>query len=201
MYGYAHAMHTETALPSSDETLARRAQEGNREAFSVLVERYQRGIINLAYRLVGGWDIALDLAQDTFVRAYVSLHTYNSKRRFSPWLYRIATNRCYDYLRHQGHWILVSWEEDITEMSWLPDKVGDPVRQLERQDVCHAIEEAIAGLPPRYRTVIVLRYLEGMSYQEIADTLELPMGTVKTQIYRARDLLRQALSSWKRIAR
>lgn len=188
------AITTTGDFPLSDEELARRAQQGDLEAFSVLVERYQRGIVNLAYRLVGDWETALDLAQDTFVRAYQALDTFDPTRRFSPWLYRIATNRCYDHLRQQGRWESVPLEEAVEEEIWPPNEFGDPVRQAEQHDLGQVIEEAIAGLPARYRAVVVLRYLEDMSYQEIAEALDLPMGTVKTHLYRARDLLRQALS-------
>ncbi len=176
-----------------DETLARQAQGGDGQAFAALVDRYQRGLINLAYRMVSNWETALDLAQDAFVRAYQALNTFDPTRRFSPWLYRIATNRCYDYLRQQRRRPAVSLEA-IKGDAWSIDESSNPVRQAEQNDLGQAIEEAIAGLPPRYRTVVVLRYLEGMSYQDIAETLEMPLGTAKTHIYRARASLRQALS-------
>ena len=176
-----------------DEALARQAQGGDAQAFAALVDRYQRGLVNLAYRLVGNWETALDLAQDTFVRAYQALNSFDSSRRFSPWLYRIATNRCYDYLRQQRRRQAVSLEE-VKGEAWNIDESSNPVQQAEQHDLAQAIEEAIAGLPPRYRTVVVLRYLEGMSYQDIAETLEMPLGTAKTHIYRARVSLRQTLS-------
>ncbi len=190
-------MTTTTDTPAadvSDEELARRAQKGDPEAFSTLVERYQRGIVNLAYRLVGDWETALDLAQDTFVRAYQALDTFDPTRRFSSWLYRIATNRCYDYLRQQGRWESVVVAEPAEGVTWPGDTSDDPLRHLEQHDLRMAIEEAIAALPPRYRAVVVLRYLENLSYQEIADVLDLPIGTVKTHLYRARDLLRKILN-------
>lgn len=189
------AITTTEKSAASDEELAHRAKQGDLEAFSVLVERYQRGIVNLAYRLVGDWETALDLAQDTFVRAYQALNTFDSTRRFSPWLYRIATNRCYDHLRQQGRRReSVPLEAVAEEKIRSRNKLGDPAWQTEQRDLRRIVEEAIAGLPVRYRTVVVLRYLEDMSYQEIAEALDLPIGTVKSHLYRARELLRQTLS-------
>ncbi len=179
---------------TSDEELARRAQRGDVHAFSTLVERYQKSIVNLAYRLVGNWDTALDISQDVFVRAFQMLHTFDSRRPFKPWLYRIATNRCYDYLRRQGREKAIISEEEIPARISSPDRFVDPEDQAIQNEIRQTVERVIAHLPPRYRAVITLRYLEGLTYKEISEILDMPIGTVKTHIHRARDILKAALA-------
>ncbi len=179
------------ALP--DEELARRARRDDPDAYALLVQRYQRGVVNLMYRLVGEWQTALDLAQEVFLRVYQTLDAYDDSRPFKPWLYRIATHRAYDYLRHQARRTRV-----ITTVEASPDFSGDerhtnPQNAVIQGEIRQAVEDIVSSLPVRYRTVIVLRYLEDMSYREIAEALNIPLGTVKTRIHRARDLLRAAL--------
>ncbi len=187
--------HREHREAVSDEELARRAQQGDTDAFSLLVQRYQRGIANLAYRLVGHWDTALDLTQEVFVRTYQMLHTFDTRRSFKPWIYRIATNRCYDYLRQQGRRESFMREQDLSPRLPARDRAADPEDRVLQNEIRRAVEEVIASLPPHYRAVITLRYLEDMSYKEIAEALDMPMGTVKTHIHRARELLRTALEN------
>ncbi len=178
---------------ASDEELALRAQDGDQDAFAALVRRYQQGVVNLAYRLVGNWDEALDLSQEIFLRVYENLHRFDPQRPFKPWLYRIATNYCYDHLRRKGRrekgYTTTPLERGIPVSE---DRV-DPEAWALRGEIRRTVEEVIAGLPSRYRAAVVLRYIEGMSYQEIADALGIPLGTVKTYIHRSRELLRTAL--------
>ena len=178
----------------SDEELARRSQQGNNDAYALLVERYQRSIVNLVYRLVGDWQTALDLSQDVFLRVYQSLDHYDPQRPFKPWLYRVATNLVYDHLRRQQrrHRILDTVQ---TTPDLVDEHLTDPEELALQGDIRRAVEEVIAALPPHYRTVVVLRYLEDMSYREIATALDMPIGTVKTHIHRARELMRVALEA------
>ncbi len=177
----------------SDEELARRAQHGDMDAFTILVQRYQRGIANLAYRLVGNWETALDITQEVFVRTYQMLHTFDTHRTFKPWIYRIATNRCYDYLRRQGRKRAVMRESELSEHLSSPNRSLDPEDRAIQNEIRQTVEEVVASLPPHYRAVITLRYLEDMSYKEIAEALNLPIGTVKTHIHRARERMKDAL--------
>ncbi len=186
--------HQVPSEATSDEDLARRAQRGDMDAFSALVERYQKGVVNLAYRLVGDWDTALDLSQDIFVKVYQRLHTFDTQRPFKPWLYRIATNHCYDYLRRLGRERMVISEEEIPIRTWSTDRTLDPEDQVLQSEIQHTVETLVATLPPQYRAVLTLRYLEHLSYKEISEILGIPMGTVKTHIHRARNILKSALT-------
>lgn len=179
--------------PATDEALAVKARNGDQDAFAELVRRYQQGVVNLAYRLVGSREEALDLSQEIFLRVYENLDRFDPRRPFKPWLYRIATNYCYDFLRRQGR-----RRESVEEVSFaageaLADKHVNPEAAVLRGEVQRVVEEVIASLPARYRPAVILRYVEGMSYQEIAEALQLPLGTVKTYLHRSRELLRTAL--------
>lgn len=175
----------------SDEELVQQTRRGNRDAFAVLVERHQDGVVNLVYRLVWNWEEALDIAQETFVRAYEALSTFQPERRFKPWLYRIAANISYDYLRRQQR--LEAFGPDGHLSVKANATSADPHMLVEQREIRQTVEEVIAELPPRYRAVVVLRYFEELSYTEIAEVLDMPVGTVKTYLHRARTLLRVAL--------
>lgn len=181
--------------PATDEVLAVKARDGDQDAFAELVRRYQQGVVNLAYRLVGNWEEALDLSQEIFLRVYQNLDRYDAQRPFKPWLYRIATNYCYDHLRQRGRrrraYVTTEW----TEQAPVVDGRIDLEEHVLQGEIRQAVEEVIASLPDRYRATVVLRYLEGLSYQEIAEALDMPLGTVKTHLYRAREQMRAALKA------
>lgn len=179
----------------SDEALAQLALKEDPDAFAELVNRYQKGIYNLAYRLTGERDEAQDLAQETFLRAYAALPSFQTDRRFSPWLYRIATNLCFDYLKRRGRLgttPIEDFEAEGAEMP-LPDWSMEPARALERKETQEEVQAAILSLPEKYRAVVILRHIEGLSYSEMAEVLTLPLGTIKTHLYRARELLKARL--------
>lgn len=179
--------------PATDEALAVKARDGDQDAFAELVRRYQQGVVNLAYRLVGNREEALDLSQEIFLRVYENLDRFDPRRPFRPWLYRIATNYCYDFLRRQGRRRDSVEEVSLAEGEAVANGHVDPEDALLQGEVQRVVEEVIASLPARYRPVVILRYVEGMSYQEIAEALQLPLGTVKTYLHRSRELLRIAL--------
>jgi RNA polymerase sigma-70 factor (ECF subfamily) len=185
--------------PPSDREVIERCRRGEVEPFGVLVKRYQDRVYNLAYRLLGDADEALDAAQDAFVRAYAALERFDPSRPFAPWLYRIATNACIALLRRRRPEIVsldaLLWEEQGCSRAAArePRDSEDPQRLLERAAHVEEIQAAVQALPEGYRTILLLRYQEDMSYDAIAQVLGVPLGTVKTHLHRARQLLRRAL--------
>jgi len=181
----------------SDAEVIERCQCGEVESFSLLVERYQDRVYNLAFRLLGNADDALDAAQDSFVRAYAALPRFEADRPFTPWLFRIVTNACYGLLRKRrpdlSFEALEAREIDLVPAAagpWEDDPQDIVLRALRDQE----IQQAVLALSEPYRTVVLLRHMEEMSYEAIATALELPIGTVKTYLHRARQRLRKALT-------
>jgi RNA polymerase sigma-70 factor (ECF subfamily) len=184
---------------ADDAALVRRSLEGAPEACEALVRRYERPIYNLIVRLVRDPATAEDLAQDTFLKMFRALDTYDSRYRFSSWLFRIAHNTAVDYLRQRRLLIASPTVDEDGEEHDPVDRLADtdgpsPERQVLRQELVAALDEAIDRLRPDYRAAVVLRYQEGLDYQEIAQVMDLPLGTVKTYLHRARRELARDLS-------
>ncbi len=182
-------MSNRTQLADSTELdLIFSARHGDKRAFGELVGRYQSKVINIVYRICGDPELAQDIAQDTFIRAWQKLHQYDTQRAFQNWLYRIATNNAIDRLRQAKQ------TDDIEELS-LQSKDSNPEETLEIKQKVEMIRLAVLNLPPASRTVLVLREYEGLTYQEISDTLQIPVGTVMSRLNFARNHLRQALQA------
>ena len=185
-----------TADDTGDEALAERVRaSGDVAAFSVLVTRYRGRLVALARRMLTGSnsDEAEDVAQETFVAAYDKRNSFRPGEPFRPWLYRIAVNRCLDRLRAQSR------RPATVEIGSLPEPAlsgGDPVQALLSSETEARLREAVAALPPKLRAVFVLRHLDDLSYDEIAAATCLPLGTVKTHLFRARAELRAALTGY-----
>jgi len=180
----------EAELPAddvSDEVLIRRARRGDREAFGDLVYRYREGAVNVVYRMCGDVHLAEDAAQDAFVRAWEALPRYRHRGTFKAWLYRIALNCARDALRRQRP------TADVDGLPLRSDAPG-PERQMLQQERATRVQEAVLGLPEASRAALVLREYEGFSYKEIAETLDIPMGTVMSRLHYARSRLREMLS-------
>ncbi|MBI4497142.1 MAG: sigma-70 family RNA polymerase sigma factor [Chloroflexi bacterium] len=161
------------------------------EAFAELVRRYQDRIFSYALRMTGSREDAQDLAQETFIRVYAHLDRFRTEERFSPWIYRIATNLCLSHLKRRTRTAVATAEPD-------PDALpGGPEAALEEQEARHLLQQAILDLPEHYRTVILLRHVEELSYEEITRVLGLPLGTVKTRLFRARELLQARLQTYR----
>jgi len=176
----------------SDESLAASCLAGEVEAFDELVRRHRDRLFNLCYRLCGDREFATDLAQQALVRAYQRLNHYDTDRPFAPWLNQLTVNVCLNAIRDRRREL----DQESSRANWelrTSSVELSPVRQVLDGEVEVRLQEAILELPPRYRAVAVLRYLEDQSYEEIADTLNLPLGTVKTQLFRAREQLREQL--------
>jgi len=184
---------------ASDGEIAFRALDGSEPAARELVRRYERPVFNLIERLVQDRPVAEELAQDAFLKVFRSLHTFDPRLRLSAWILRIAHNTALDHLKRRRP-VLVSLDErEDEDASSLADRVADPGplpdRLLEQHRVGAILDAAVDRLRPAYREVIVLRYQEGLEYDEIARVTGRPIGTVKTFIHRARRALAEALKT------
>jgi RNA polymerase sigma-70 factor (ECF subfamily) len=166
--------------------LIEKARHGNREAFEELVLMHFQGVVNVVYRFSGDLLLAEDTAQETFIRAWSKLHTYRPVGSFRGWLYRIATNAALDVLRRRRD------ELSIDELT-LPARGNDVEQTIIHQQQAQMVQQAVLELPAASRTVLVLREYEGFSYQEIADSLEIPLGTVMSRLAYAREALKKKL--------
>jgi len=184
-------------LPEIDDKLIKEALEGDQKAFKGLMVRHQGSVFHIIFRIVRDKEIANDLVQETFMKAFSSLKSYRSEYRFSTWLYKIAANSSIDHLRKKRIHALSLDNPIKTEDGEVPIEVADythhPEREMVRRERAVSIDEAINSLPDKYRRVIIARHKEEKSYDEIADELGLPVGTVKARIFRARELLKKRL--------
>lgn len=171
--------------------------KGDQNAFSDIVNLYQNRLYQVCYRMLGNKHEAEDIAQEAFVRAYTNLHTFDQKRKFSTWLYRIATNLCIDRIRKKKPDYYLDAEVAGTDGLDMYSQIAAddqlPEEQLEQMELQDRIQYEISRLPDKYRSAIVLKYMEELSLQEISEILDLPLGTVKTRIHRGREALRKQL--------
>ncbi|HKM39400.1 MAG TPA: sigma-70 family RNA polymerase sigma factor [bacterium] len=185
----------------TDETLVRRSRKGDKEAFSILVERYQKKIYNLAYRLVSNTDDAYDITQEAFYRAYVRIKSFRGGSSFATWLYRIATNVSYDELRRRKNRPTVSIDDFGPNKPALTiaDQATGPAEECLSSLIQQQLQEMIFSLPLQQRAAVVLRDIQGLSYDEISQILHCSLGTVKSRISRGRRALRDKLMSEKEL--
>jgi RNA polymerase sigma-70 factor (ECF subfamily) len=190
---------TEKTPQLSDERLVELSLDGDEDAFGVLVRRYQRRLTAFLSQLVGDMELARELSQEAFVRAWSALERFNPKYRFSTWLFRIAHNLGIDQLRRRRLLTTPLYrtdsEGDEVEVV-VPDLDKDPLGHLENRALASELREVIDGLRPEYRELVLLRHFGGLSYQEIADFTEMPLGTVKNKLFRAHSVLRKALTDF-----
>lgn len=178
-------------MTNEDLHLVERTLRGEREAFGHLVKKYEGLVYNLTYRMTGSREEAADMAQEAFLRAYRSLASYNPEYKFTTWICKIASHACIDHLRRQRTRSMP--DEDLDRLADGGESLSAH-EEYERAETGRVIREALATLPEKYRTVLVLRYMEDMTYEDIAETLDIPLGTVKTHLRRARLLLQEKLS-------
>jgi RNA polymerase sigma-70 factor (ECF subfamily) len=186
---------TITLVEQSDAELVRQTLCGNTAAYNGLVQRYQRQVYNLAYRMLGNAEDAGDLVQETFLRAYAALASFRQDASFLTWLYKITSNLCIDQLRSRRSKGALSLEVELEEgrEPASESRACAPEDSAVRGAVQDVVHKAILNLPERYRVVVIMRHLQDMSVDEIARTLDLPTGTVKTHLFRAREMLRERL--------
>lgn len=179
-------------MVTSEQILVQKAQKGDPEAFEALVNEHQQYVYNLALRVVKDENEALDLAQETFVRAWTALPNFKGQSQFRTWLYRIVTNLCYNRLPNLRR-SLNDLGDDVMED--IPEPHLDtPAQIFEDSETRQHLQDAIQSLDSNYQLLITLRYQNELSYDEIASTLNLPLGTVKTGIFRAKERLRKSLA-------
>jgi RNA polymerase sigma-70 factor (ECF subfamily) len=185
---------TNATRPEAEEgELIRRSRKGDGRAFSTLVERYQRRVTGVAMAVVHNQDDALEIAQEAFVRAYQSLGKFEERSSFSTWLYRITANLAIDFRRREGRQVVLRGEEGEKELGRIPSSTGDSFTETARGELGHRLSAALEELTPEHRAVILLREVEGLSYDEISDVLDCPRGTVMSRLHYARGHLRGIL--------
>jgi RNA polymerase sigma-70 factor (ECF subfamily) len=183
----------------SDHQLIEKVRSGDEAAFGEIISRYKNPITNFLYRFLNDYEEAVDLAQETFVRVYFALGRYHTNYAFSTYIYRIASNLAISELRKRRRRSVLSLTglfqsdaEDTTEFQ-PPDLRPLPDHDLVENERSRVIAKAIATLPPKYRIPIILRDVEGRSYEEVAELMQLGLGTTKSRISRGRGLLREKL--------
>lgn len=185
----------------SDHELVTRAQQGSEKAYRELLGRYQRPVFSIIYRMIRDREQAEDLAQETFVRVFNNIDRYDPRYKFSSWIFKIATNLTIDWIRRKeldtvsidGSRNAVTAEQIEATSITIASTDENPEELLEAKELGEEIEGAISKLRPEYKAAILLRHVEGREYQEIAEILSLPLGTVKTYIHRGRNELRDQL--------
>ena len=174
-------------------TIIRRVQHGDVNAFELLVAAYEKNVFNVALQMVGNREDAQDMAQEAFLKAYNSLSSFRGDSKFSSWLYRIVSNVCLDFKRRQGRRpsSSLTMEDDEGETLELDiaDESQSPEALLERKLTREAVRRGLASLPDEQRQILLLREIQGLSYEEIGEVMDLEPGTVKSRIFRARKKL------------
>jgi RNA polymerase sigma-70 factor (ECF subfamily) len=182
---------------AEDAVLIRGALAGKQSAYRGIMAKYHDNIATLLHRMIRNNDEVEDLTQEAFIKAFASLANYSNEYAFSTWLYKIATNNCIDHIRKRKL-PTFSIDKPIESRDGdfgyeIPDSSYEPDRSIINRQRTQMLEEAIASLPLKYRTVIMMRHSEEMDYQDIAKALNVPIGTVKAHIFRAREMLNKAL--------
>lgn len=186
---------------NEDFDLVARCKQGDTDAFEPLVKKYQRKMVNIAYRIIGTYEDACEIAQDAFVSAYKNLKNFRGDSQFSTWLYSITVNlaknraqKTRTEMGRQAFSLDETIKTDTGEISVdLPSQDPSALDRLEQDDIQQAVQECINGLDHEFRAVVVLREIQGFAYNEIGDILKIAEGTVKSRLFRARDLLRDCL--------
>jgi RNA polymerase sigma-70 factor (ECF subfamily) len=190
-----------------EDALVARSRDGDLEAFTGLVEAYQSRIYNLAFRLVGNREDAGDMAQEVFIRAFMALKGFKGRASFSTWLYRVAANVCLDELRRRRRQPVTSLDatyrtsdgDDLARQ--VADPAPGPEELAEREEVQRAVQLGIRSLTPAHRLVVVLRDIQGLTYQEMSQALGVSVGTVKSRLNRARESLRHTFAGRELLGR
>ena len=183
-----------------DSVLAQEILAGDQRAFEALVQRYSTPLFNFICRFLGDYDQACDISQQVFLQLYLSLPTLRTGDPLKAWLFQVARNRCLDELRrkhaiHFSELELTNDEDELSPLASMPDTGPLPEELAEHHDLQECLQRAIETLPPKFRSVVLLRYAGQLSFSEIGQVLSMPEATAKTYFQRAKPLLRRALSS------
>lgn len=188
-----HAFALENIKKLTDGELIQTAIRGREDGFEELVRRYQRPITGYVYRMLNNYDASLDVTQEVFIKVYNSLERYSSEYKFSTWLYRIAHNAAIDYMRRNSvaSQSLETENADGSYQLQIESTQPNPEQERERSEWRREIETVVKCLPQVYRELILLRHAQDLSYDEIAEITNLPLGTVKNRLFRAREMMRE----------
>ena len=182
-----------------DLVLVKRAVSGNQKAFAELLSKYRDAIYFMLLKMVNNSDDADDLTIEAFGKAFKSIHQYTPNYAFSTWLFKIATNNCIDFIRKRRGGATISIDQSVEDPDEIPIHIQtddlDPEESMINQQKVKLMRDVVSKLKPRYRKLVEMRYFDELSYEEIAEELELPIGTVKAQLFRARELLFNILKS------
>ena len=181
-------------MQATEINLIRKARNGDPDAFAELVKLHERFVFNLAVRTLGNPDEAADAAQEAFIRAWGALHEFREQSQFRTWLYRIVLNLCLNRVPRLRRELNDLTHEEMIDLPESSSSPGDPVASLEQNELRAHLHREIDRLPEQYRLLVSLRYQHELSYEEIASLVGLPVGTVKTGLFRAKARLRAALS-------
>ncbi len=187
-------------MPSSDEILVAKCQKGDKQAFELLIKKYQRRIFHLIYRITQDPAVVEPIAQEVFLKAYRSISSFRGTSRFYTWLYRIAVNTSLSHVKKEsaGENRERSLEYDLQTSSALADsmKTETPEELFMRKEFFKYLIDSLRRLPEELRTAVILRELSGMNYEEISEIMDIPLGTVRSRIFRARARLREMLEPY-----
>jgi len=188
-----HAFALKNIKTLTDGELIEKAIGGRADGFEELVRRYQRPITGYVYRMLNNYDASLDVTQEVFIKVYNSLAKYSSEYKFSTWLYRIAHNAAIDYMRRNSVYqqSLEAENADGSYQLQIESSQPSPEQERERSEWRAEIETVVRCLPTVYRELILLRHTQDLSYDEIAEITNLPLGTIKNRLFRAREIMRE----------
>ncbi len=182
-----------SAAELDDVALVHASQTGDQDAFTLLVQRHQRRVFNLVFRMLQQYEEANEVTQETFLAAWQGLSSFRGEARFTTWLYRIAYNCALKQLEQRKR-------DNILQLAMQAEQIDNDERigaELEVRDRQVFVREHLAQLPAKYRVVLVLRHLQDMTYEEMAEVLTMPIGTIKTQLFRARNLLKERIEAFE----
>ncbi|HOJ11975.1 MAG TPA: sigma-70 family RNA polymerase sigma factor [Clostridiales bacterium] len=192
-------------MENNEKVLIEKSQNGDIEAFEKLIEAYQRKVFNIALGMFGNYEDASDMAQEVFIRIFKSIKSFKGQSLFSTWLYRITTNVCLDELRKRKNKNVISIDEEIHlddgegVVRQIIDESPSPDVIAEKKELKKVVNDAILELSAEHKEVIILRDIQGFSYDEIAEIIKCPQGTVKSRINRARNILKEILKNKKEL--
>ncbi|MCC5911761.1 MAG: sigma-70 family RNA polymerase sigma factor [Clostridiaceae bacterium] len=180
-------------MDHDEKTLIEKSQKGDVESFEILITSYQKTAFNIAYRMLGNFEDANDITQEAFIKVYKSIDKFKGESSFTTWLYAIVNNICLDFLRKKKKIKIISIDKSQGNENYqreIPDETNTPEVLFEKKEVRRTVQDAINQLKDEHRTIIILRDIQGFSYEEIAEILDISTGTVKSRISRARRSLK-----------
>lgn len=191
-------------MSDNEKALVERAKSGDIEAFEKLIEGCQKKVFNIAFRMIGNYDDANELAQEVFLKAFRSIKKFKGDSLFSTWIYKVTANVCLDEIRRRKNKFIYSLDEEVEygdgELKrQIPDNAPTPDVEVEINEIKNVVNKSIQELPKDYKSIIILRDIQGLSYDEISKIFDCPEGTVKSRINRARQALKKILQGKKEL--